>query len=100
MKTKIEPGDDGKDQVEAFGALRRDIEIRLDRILSEVPGDTSPSTHIGVPTSPGAGPSTRPVLPARPMAPTQREGSMSTPAPPPYGSAVREWRSEEPEKKD
>lgn len=97
--TKIEPSDDGKDQVEAFMALRRDIEVRLDRILSMVPGEV----HAPVPSSPASareGPSVRraPVerpIPNLPESSRQQEGFGSGAAPPPYGSAVKEWRNDE-----
>ncbi|KAK3723470.1 hypothetical protein LTR37_001722 [Vermiconidia calcicola] len=37
IKAKVEPEMDGADQTEAFRALRKDVEIRLDQILQNVP---------------------------------------------------------------
>lgn len=37
IKAKIEPRADGKDQREAFLAFKKDVEVRLDRILQGVP---------------------------------------------------------------
>ena len=37
IKAKVEPDADGQDQTEAFKVLRKDVEVKLDRILSMVP---------------------------------------------------------------
>ena len=37
IKAKIEPAMGGADQTEAFKALRKDVEVKLDRILQQVP---------------------------------------------------------------
>lgn len=119
IKTKIEPKADGRDQAEAFNALRRDIEIRLDKILSEVPGESSASSSTKVdapavqsPASPSAprrggaggcsGMARRPLAPApAPVDAAQRSDGESdadrimihNEGPPAYGVAVREWRT-------
>ena len=41
IRAKIEPALDGTDQKEAFYALRKDIEVKLDRILQSVPVGSS-----------------------------------------------------------
>lgn len=70
IQAKIEPVGDGKDQKEAFRALKRHIEMLLDRILQDVPSD-------GEAIASAAGPS--------------RAQAKSTPveAPPAYGSDVK-----------
>ncbi|KAF2102787.1 hypothetical protein NA57DRAFT_71772 [Rhizodiscina lignyota] len=37
IDAKIEPLMDGEDQVQAFKALRKDVEIKLDRLLQQIP---------------------------------------------------------------
>lgn len=37
IRAKIEPEADGEDQLQAFTALRKDVEMKLDRILMAVP---------------------------------------------------------------
>lgn len=108
IKTKIEPSADGRDQAEAFNALRRDIEIRLDRILCEVPGDSSAASGITSPSSPtsqssaprrcGSSVSRRPLA-----TPPVQQGELEendvdrimvhNQGPPAYGVAVREWKT-------
>ncbi|KAK3640132.1 hypothetical protein LTR56_005544 [Elasticomyces elasticus] len=39
IRAKIEPDADGKDQAEAFNALRRDVETKLEKILRAVPSE-------------------------------------------------------------
>ena len=41
IAAKIEPETDGTDQREAFVALKKDIEVKLDRILQNVPSGPS-----------------------------------------------------------
>ena len=47
IRAKIDPGLDGKTQAEAFMAFRKDVEMRLDRILksvpSSIPAEAAPS---------------------------------------------------------
>ena len=99
IKAQVEPHEDGKDQAEAFKALRRHVELALDRILRDVPGASNlPSS--GSPLA-IAGPSSRmsppPSLPARHSLPVERQergGSIAlSDAPPAYGKAVKDWRS-------
>lgn len=113
IKTKIEPTADGRDQAEAFNALRRDIEIRLDRILSDVPGEPMPPAKFGdspaslvvkpptpvvQPPAPGrcgSGGSRRPLAPPPPPAEAGDADRIMihNEGPPAYGVAVREWRT-------
>jgi hypothetical protein len=98
IKAQVEPVEGGKDQADAFKALRRHIEMALDRILSSVPGAA------GLPQSGSplaiAGPSARPSEPMSPQRPQRliepqspgRESGAQD-APPAYGKAVKEWRS-------
>lgn len=67
IDAKIEPATDGTDQAEAFKALKKDVEVKLDRLLQQVP-DRGPAT---------AGPSTG----ARSSTRTR-----TSDAPPAYGS--------------
>ncbi|KAK5173827.1 uncharacterized protein LTR77_002508 [Saxophila tyrrhenica] len=74
IKAQIEPHEDGKDQAEAFKALRRHVELALDKYLKDVPGASNlPAT--GSQTA-IAGPSAR--------SPTSR------PARPPFSAEVQE----------
>jgi len=43
IKAKVEPQGDGEDQAEAFKALRKDVEVKLEEILASVPA-TMPAT--------------------------------------------------------
>ena len=107
VKAQIAPREDGKDQAEAFKALKRHIERHLDQILQDVPG-AMPSGKADL--APGAGssksaPVTSPV--ATPMSPAREgrlepQGRVALPmdAPPAYGKAVRDWRSSNEEKKN
>ncbi|KAK4541387.1 hypothetical protein LTR36_007988 [Oleoguttula mirabilis] len=70
---KIEPVADGKDQKEAFRALKRHVEMKLDRILQDVPSDGAAVASI-------AGPSRAPPAGAR---------SVPVEAPPAYGSDIK-----------
>lgn len=71
IKAKVEPEADGKDQMEAFEALRKHVEVRLEHLLASLPSE--------VPVAEGvAGPS-------RCNAPASLGGSPSD-APPAYGS--------------
>ncbi|KAI7231093.1 hypothetical protein KC330_g6622 [Hortaea werneckii] len=55
IQAKIEPVDDGKDQKEAFRALKRHVESELDVILRQVPGGSTAASSIAASdTSPGA----------------------------------------------
>ena len=110
IKAQIEPARDGKDQSEAFNALRRDVEISLDRILKDVPGASGGKVDGGSktaaspsrsPSSPAALPSSSPErqIPRRPVAievqGAQSHQGLPVDAPPAYGKAVKEWRSDE-----
>ena len=106
VKAQIAPRDDGKDQAEAFRALKRHVEMSLDRILQEVPGAMP-----GGKSEAGVGPSRgsvavsaqTPTSPARREAPgrmvesrgSQERSAPTVPldAPPAYGKAVKEWES-------
>jgi len=75
IKAKIEPDQDGKDQTEAFKALRKGVEVELERILTSVPVALA-----GIEASEvTAGPSR---LPSR-----SGVGVLPADAPPAYGSA-------------
>lgn len=41
IEAKVEPDADGKDQPEAFRALRKHVEVKLEHILQNVPGEGS-----------------------------------------------------------
>lgn len=111
VKAQIAPRDDGKDQAEAFKALRRHIEMGLDQILQDVPGAIPNGVGLGSGSKPSPIPSSAsaPVPPGRenagrPLDSTERlesQGRVALPmdAPPAYGKAVREWRSSNEEKK-
>ncbi|KAK5135463.1 hypothetical protein LTR08_005251 [Meristemomyces frigidus] len=73
IHAKIEPVADGKDQKEAFRALKRHVEMRLDDILQEVPSGTAAAKMI-------AGSSRVPAAGAR---------SVPVDAPPAYGADVK-----------
>ncbi|KAI7531948.1 hypothetical protein KC331_g13836 [Hortaea werneckii] len=45
IQAKIEPVDDGKDQKEAFRALKRHVESELDVILRQVPGGSTAASN-------------------------------------------------------
>lgn len=105
IKTKIEPSTDGRDQAEAFNALRRDVEIRLDRILTEVPGESAPPSKVETPSSPssaqppaprrcGSGVARRPLAPPPEGADADRI-MIHNEGPPAYGVAVKEWKTDE-----
>lgn len=65
IRAKLEPGDDGEDHFNAFMKLKKDVEIKLDRLLQSIP------------TSPGdAG------------APSPATVGASADAPPAYGSTA------------
>ncbi|KAI7492965.1 hypothetical protein KC367_g8897 [Hortaea werneckii] len=46
IHAKIEPGNDGKDQKEAFRALKRHVEMELDVILDQVPGANAAASRV------------------------------------------------------
>ncbi|KAI6824118.1 hypothetical protein KC340_g10788 [Hortaea werneckii] len=46
IHAKIEPGNDGKDQKEAFRALKRHVEMELDVILDQVPGANAAASKV------------------------------------------------------
>ena len=106
VKAQIEPEHDGKDQAEAFLALRRHIEIQLDRILRDVPGAAnvqhysdldSPKQTAGTSASASAT-ATRspPMSPGRQSAQTSsNQSSVPMDAPPAYGKAVKDWRTDD-----
>lgn len=55
IAAKVEPDGDGKDHAQAFRALKKDVEIKLDRILSEIPSGEEAAKVLEV----GVGPSLR-----------------------------------------
>lgn len=63
IEAKIEPVLDGEDQTEAFKALKKDVEVKLDQILREVPDRQS--TTVAVAGSSRRGP-TSPLVDAPP----------------------------------
>ena len=73
---KIQPTRDGKTQIEAFKELKREVELRLDLILQEVPAvdDTNSLNQ--------AGPSTAPRIPAQQRAARSSSGRQQPPASP------------------
>ena len=113
IKAQVEPSRDGKDQAEAFLALRRHVEIKLDYILKDVPGasdrfrddDDDGSNTVAGPSRSAHTPATSPPMsPSREIArrplqlETQNQGrNITSPieAPPAYGKAVKEWRTDE-----
>ena len=113
VKAQIAPRADGKDQVEAFKALRKHVELCLERILRDVPGASMPyrdDLENGVMAGPSRSPHVSPVaspIQQSPIMATQRIEQSASPgrngvpmdAPPAYGKAVKEWRSGDEEKK-
>lgn len=114
VKAQIAPRDDGKDQVEAFKALRKHVEMMLDQILQDVPGAVpNGKAELAFGTGSSRSPTNSPTAPSLPPArqssgrlvssPEHQEpqGRVALPmdAPPAYGKAVREWRSSNDEKK-
>ena len=107
VKAQIEPAADGKDQAQAFVALRRHIEMRLDEVLSEVPGaSTSKATRYtdeedDMPRRQSIGRTTsgvsQPGSPIRLVSSAQDHVQIQAPndAPPAYGKAVKEWKIDE-----
>lgn len=53
IRAKIEPEEDGEDQLQAFSALRKDIEVKLDRILMTVPEQLHDAGEAGASVSNG-----------------------------------------------
>ena len=106
IKAQIEPEDDGKDQVQAFLALRRHVEMRLDRLLQSVPGASEyqryndgtvtagSSRPARVLASPPTSPVEQPIQLASQNTQPQRQNNVPTEAPPAYGKAVSEWRAD------
>ncbi|TKA28845.1 hypothetical protein B0A54_16034 [Friedmanniomyces endolithicus] len=75
IRAKVEPDEDGNDQAEAFDALRKHVETRLEKILRDVPSDGTQGDVV-------AGPSRVPVLGGgRAIAPSE--------APPAYEGDVK-----------
>jgi hypothetical protein len=81
IRAKIEPEEDGKDQTEAFLALRKDVEMKLERILQAVPSGgedvdavAGPSSPSAMRPGPGPGPGGRSLIPSD--APPAYEGDM------------------------
>ena len=107
VKAQIEPAADGKDQAQAFVALRRHIEMQLDEVLREVPGaSTGKATRYrdeddDMPRrqSVGRTPSgnSQPGSPIQPVSSAQDPVQIQAPneAPPAYGKAVKEWKIDE-----
>ena len=102
IKAQIEPAMDAKDQAEAFKALRRHVELQLDRILRNVPGASGPEKSEGAVAGPsrsasGSVGAASPVLLGSPRSPTTEMPSsrkaVPQEAPPAYGRAVKEWRT-------
>ena len=77
IHAKIEPVADGKDQKEAFRALKRHVEMKLDCILQDVPiGGAAVKATAGASRVPVAGRGTLP-------------GTSPVDAPPAYGVDVK-----------
>lgn len=107
VKAQIEPEGDGKDQAQAFLALRRHVEIQLDSILSDVPGAANIQQYSDQDNRKAiAGPSrssTTSDVRSPPTSPSNQSGqstmhcqsTIQIDAPPAYGKAVKEWRSDE-----
>ena len=108
VKAQVAARDGGKDQNEAFKALRKHVERCLDSILKDVPGSFYDGNHDDA----GAGPSRRPmesgiVSPTSPRRadsgvvqrlPSHGISQVPVEAPPAYGKAVRDWRSNDEKK--
>lgn len=99
IAAKIEPDGDGKDYAQAFKALKRDIEIKLDRIIREIPSGEEVAKALEVqPSRRLTQPPPSPMSPVPPLSPDppSLSPSLSRPlrrpvsdlidAPPAYGS--------------
>ena len=115
IRAQVEPASDGKDQAEAFLALRKHVELQLDRILRDVPGSSEYKNDDGTTAGPSKNPTTTgvvrseswravPPVPRRPVGAEAQSprspgssGRIVLPAdaPPAYGNAVKEWKTEE-----
>ena len=92
ITAKIQPTRDGKDQLEAFKELRREVELRLNRILLDIPsvGDATHASLAGLSNPPSKGariPAGAPAVPARPQDP-RVAGPGPMDEPPAYGNVM------------
>lgn len=102
VKAQVAARDGGKDQNEAFKALRKHIERCLDTILKDVPGAAYSGDKVDARAGPSQQPTRNgvvsPVSPGRLNSGAQQPSShginqVHVDAPPAYGKAVKDWRS-------
>ncbi len=98
IESQIEPNADGESQGEAFLALRRHVEVQLDQILCHVPGSSVPHQYFdGEEGRQLGGPSRSNTIKSDNGAEATSPRQL-TDAPPAYGNAVKEWKTNEKKK--